>query len=150
MDYQRRLQAMGISTVPIVIAYPAGKRLYWAPARYRVLGAATMGHRSWTLRELARRTGYSVTGLRHALARLASWGAISVASTRGWAGRTVIRWASDVVAHANVPTTVTESPGERSISVTVHGTLTEPGPEAPPSGGSWRDECARIVARMTI
>lgn len=152
MTMQARLEALG-PVVPIVVDYRRGKRLYWAPSRYRSIGAATIGRPTWTLRELARRTGYSVTGLRHALERLRSWGAIAWSSSRGWMGRTRITWSHDVsVARANVPTTVTGDSREKRLTRNVEGTLTqktlEELPERAPGGGSWQDECRRIAERL--
>ena len=151
MSYQARMAAQGIATRPIVVDYRRGKRLYWAPARYVSIGAHTMTRPKWTLRELAAATGYTVSGLRKALARLASWGAIKVTSTRGWMGRTRITWARDVsVARANVSPTATLSEEKRIYTRPVRDTLTTETPRTPASGGlaAARAACAAVVAGL--
>jgi len=129
-DYQARMEAAGIETRPITVDYVRGKRLYWVPARSWGIIAKVMSQRSgWTLRKLAEATGYSLTGLIHALDRLASWGVLSRRSTRGWAGRTSFILSDQVsAARANVPTTDTLSTREEGIPVSVGGTLPQSGP----------------------
>ncbi len=118
--WEHRITRPNQPAVPIRI-----KRMqhtFWAPPRYEALCRYLATHPSVTLRDAAEATGYSKTGLVHALERLRSWGAVVLKSTRGRLGRTLVRLQSDV-ATVNVPTT-----GERiflrpSLRLSVVGTF---------------------------
>lgn len=107
VDWQTRIPG----SVPIVLRRMRGRRLVWVPKRYvSVVAVAMQG--SFTIRELAERTGYSVHGAHAALASLTELAVGRVTSTRGCRGRTRFVVSSD--ASANVPST------ERSQSDQVH------------------------------
>src|SRR5262245_58254049 len=127
----RRLQG---PTVPIWVS--GMRRSFIVPVRYKTVIAATMGSGYVTLRELSVRTGYSLSGLYHALASLKAMGILARwTATRGWMGRTILRWALDI--RANVPPTVTATPPPRRFPRPVEGTLPPRPPEEVVPGGGW-------------
>lgn len=71
-------------------------RTFWAPPRYEALCRYVASHPEFDQRTAAEATGYSLTGLHRALARLAEWGCLILSATRGRLGRTRVTVQSDV------------------------------------------------------
>jgi len=118
---------------PAVPIYVAGmRRTFWVPPRYRLIAVKTLDGRRFTMRALARSLGYSLTGLRHALLRMAGWGLFRMTTTRGRSGSTRLLWALDVsspqVARPNVPTTVTVEESPHALAVAGEGTFDDQRP----------------------
>ena len=107
--WRHRVDRPGAPAIPILAKRM--RRIFWCPPRYRgVMGAALATPRA-TLRDLAARTRYSVTGIRHALESLRAMGLIGFVSTRGRHGSTRISVSSDATMGANVPPTKSTTPG---------------------------------------
>lgn len=129
MSWQTRIPG----SVPIVCHRM--HRVFWVPKRYvSVVAVAMQG--SFTIRELAARTGYSVHGAHAALASLTEMAIGRVVSSRGCRGRTRFMVSSD--ASANVPSTErgehSKGPSERRV---VQGTFHGITPVAD-GIGAWR------------
>ena len=96
MSWQTRIPG----SVPIVCRRM--HRVFWVPKRYVAVVAVAM-QGTFTIRELAARTGYSVHGAHAALRSLTDMAIGRVSAVRGCRGRTRFVVSSD--ASANVPST---------------------------------------------
>jgi DNA-binding transcriptional regulator GbsR (MarR family) len=83
--------------------------------------AAAMAMGTFTVREIAERTGYSVHGAWAALQSMTEMAIGRVSAVRGCRGRTRFVVSSD--ATANVPSTVTEKPSKDNEHRVVEGTF---------------------------
>lgn len=119
MDWRQRISRPGTPAQPMFV-HRMG-RTFWVPPRYRHIAEATFSGERFTLRDLARRLGYSVTGLRHALARMSGWGMFRLVTRRGRRGFTRLVWSDDVSSR-NVPSASSANAPRRNLTVTVDGT----------------------------
>lgn len=151
MDQPTDLWRVRISRpdAPAVPVYVSGmRRTFWVPPRYRAIIVRTFSGGRWTLRDLAALTGYSLTGLGHALRRMQDWGMCRVTSTRGRLGATRIRWSLDVesrdVRRGNVPTT-----GRLDVSLKEREPVAAEGtyPDARPESWHRLGETLRALVR---
>jgi hypothetical protein len=99
MDWQRRINRPNAPAVPILNRRM--HRVFWVPPRYRRIVAAGIGGRPFTLRAMARDTGYSLPGLWHALRSLSEMGIAHTKSTRGAHGRSIM-FVNGACSDANV------------------------------------------------
>jgi hypothetical protein len=142
--FEKRLSAR-MQIVPIVTQ----KYLVWVPARYRTIAAITYDGRPLTIREIAERAGYSISGAWAALRQMARLGLGVLRTSRGCHGKTSFKVQRDV-AVANVRCTEREirsSTGDlkRTVVRTFHHPLFDGGL---PGGDSGRHAAAEATQRL--
>src|ERR1051326_4405999 len=100
-DWKKR---NGPRAVPIIARRM--HRVFWVPPEYRTIIAVGLQGR-FTMRDLARRAGYSLTGAWHATRAINKMGFASTKSVRGCKGYSKMTVQTDV--DANVSTTEARS-----------------------------------------
>lgn len=106
---------------PVPVVCKRMHRVFWVPRRYKAaIAVALQG--PFTMREVARRTGYSLHGAWAAFDSIRAMGIGTARSTRGRHGRTRFTLSSDASV-GNVPPTVTTIKRTDELPVVVEGTF---------------------------
>ena len=113
VNWQQRLPG----SVPVVCRRM--HRVFWVPPRYRSLIAIGLGG-TFTLREAAQRTGYSLHGIWAAMRSLEAMAIARFTSSRGRRGLTRMLLSSDA-SMGNVPPTDTTRDKDTNSDVAVRG-----------------------------